>query len=306
MRLCQNLGIPANARFTPGLKKGDTMLKIVAAILFFFISAGPAVAGSWTWIPVQTIEVDWNGDGKQDRIILEAAKEIVETHDPGDFHRVRIQIAGRPEFVLEDTEGWVRYRDNTGALENSLNCLKDKVAEIFKYKATSLNRYKSIVKSDYIALTPVSPRRSKEFVLLLFGYQYASSPGKLHVISLDQKGDPKVILEKEFEVSYLEDLDDDDRVELIGEPWYGEVFGPDDIFHSYVPTHIYSLIRKDSALQLQLSEALSKKYNEENYYGWVSPEAAREYIVVEPKDGSSPKLMKLTDAEKAYGKPSAK
>lgn len=282
------------------------MIKIVGTLIFFFLSAVTAVAGSWTWIPVQTIEVDWNGDGKQDRIILEAAKEIVETHDPGDFHRVRIQIAGRPEFILENTEGWVRYRGNANALENSLNCLKDKVTGIFKYEAAAVNNYKSIVKSDYIALTPVSPRRNKEFVLLLFGYQYASSPGTLHVISLDQKGDPKVIFEKEFEVSQLEDLDGDNMVELIGNPWYGEVFGPDDIFHSYVPTYIYSLTRKDNALQLQLNEALSKKYNEENFYGWVSPAAAQEYVVVEPKDGSRPKLMKLTDAEKTYGKPGVK
>ena len=59
-------------------------------------------------------------------------------------------------------------------------------------------------------------------------------------------------------------------------------------------------------MQLQLNEALSKKYNEENYYGWVRPEAAHEYVVVEPTDGSPPKLMKLTDAEKAYGRPGVK
>ncbi len=223
------------------------MLKITYVVILLFLLAGSVVAGSWTWIPVQTINVDWNGDGKEDHIILEAAKEIVETHDPGDFHRVRIQIAGRPEFVLENTEGWVRYRDDANTLEKSLSFLADKAMEIFKYQASPLNHYKSVVRSDFVALTPVSPRRNKEFVLLLFGYQYASMPGKLNVIALDQKGYPEVIFDKEFEVSRLEDLDDDNMVELIGEPWYGEVFGPDNIFHSYVPTYIYSLTGRTPA-----------------------------------------------------------
>ncbi len=281
-------------------------MKIAGAVISFILLAVTAVAESWTWIPVETVAVDWNGDGKQDRIVLEAAKEIVETHDPGDFHRVRVQIAGKPEFVLENIEGWVRYQGEANMLEKSLSFLADKVVGIFKYKAAALNRYKSIVRSDYLALTPVSPRRNKEFVLLLFGYQYASMPGKLHVIALDQKGHPKVIFDKEFDVSRLEDLDDDNMVELIGDPWYGEVFGPDNIFHSYVPTYIYPLARKDGYLRLRLNMELSKKFNEENYYGWVSPDVAHEYVVVEPKDGSRPKLMKLTDAEKTYGMPGVK
>jgi hypothetical protein len=282
------------------------MLKITYAVILLFLLAGNAVGETWTWIPVETVEVDWNADGKKDRVVLEAIKEIVETHDPGDFHRVRIQIAGKPEFVLENSEGWVRYNGEASVPEKTLLFFVDKAVGLFKYQASSGNRYKSVARSDYFALSPASPSRNKEYIMLLFGYQYASSPGKLTVISLDHTGYPRVIFDEEFELSRLEVLDGDNLVELIGEPRYGEVFGPDNIFHSYVPTYIYSLVRKDGYLQLQMSRKLSKKYNEEHYYGWVDPEASHEYVVVEPKDGSSPKLMKLTDAEKTYGRPGMK
>ena len=281
---------------------GGVVAKIASAVILLVLWAVTAVAESWTWIPVETVAVDWNDDGQKDRIILEAAKEIIETRDPGDFHRLRIQIAGRPEFVLENVEGWVFSQDDASAL----SVLVDKIAGPFIYKASAVNRFKSIVRSDYFALTPVSPRRNKEFVLLLFGYQYASMPGKLYVIALDREGRPTVIFDKELEVSRLEDLDKNDKVELIGDPGYGEVFGPDNTFHSYAPTYIYSFFTENGCLHLRLNIELSKKFNEENYYGWVSPEEAQEYVVVEPKDGSRPRIMRLTEADRIYGRASVK
>ncbi len=269
-------------------------------ILYF--CAVHAAADSVTWVPVETREVDWNQDGKKDKIMLEAIKEIVEAKDPGDFHRIRIQIEGVPEFVLENREGWVRVRtENKPSRVKTI--LKGLITFFVRSQPQADDRFKNILPSDYVALTPVSPRENEELVLLLFDYQYASSPGKLTVIGLDQAGNPKVLFDREFELTKLDDIDGDAVPELIGQPWYGEVFGPDEIFHLYVPTHVYSFRKGEEGIRLEMNAELSAKYSQEHNYGWVDPETAREYVVVVPKDGGESRLMKLEEAERVYNVP---
>lgn len=223
-----------------------------------------------SWEIVEKVNFDWNQDKKMDQVILERPKVW---NDPGDFTRIRIKIAGKKEFILEDQDGLIQYKENN---EQSF--------------------IKSNIRSNYMVLYPISKNFS-ESLLMIFGYEYGSSPGKLLIISLNQEGYPEKIFDENFSIIKFEDLNGDKHPEMLGQPWYAEGLGNGDI-HTYCPIYVYRLDKSKTNIKVILDLDLSKKYNEEYGSGWAGPDPREDIVEVTPSDGSQSRLMNKKEAFK--------
>jgi hypothetical protein len=233
-----------------------------------------------TWEIINSVDFDWNQDGKTDKIIMELPKGW---RSPGTYTKVIIKISGKPDFILENKDGWDPYRDN------EFN--KQFYQDIYN---------KSIIKSDYFALLPISTTETKGSILLLFGVGYGSSPPELSIISLDNDDSPRVIFKRNFDAIKYVDFDNDNCPELIGWAWMSESFDSEHLINEYDPYLVYSLSKVNGQYQMTLNLNLSEKYNNEYGDGWAGPDFRRDIVVVHSKNGNKPKLMKLDEARKLY------
>jgi len=245
------------------------MRKVIKAVIYisFLVSI---VSCSNKWKPVYTTEFDWNIDGKKDKIILEIPKKW---NDPGDFHKVRIKISGKPEFTLENMDGWVIIDTSWPGLKN--------IPAI------------SQMSNKYFLVSPITETES---ALLLVGVGYASNPSKLTVITL--KNDyPEVIFNDEMDIYKYTDMNNDSIPDFILRPWLGEVYGPDNRFESYVPLFVYTLTKKNGHWKMIYDEKLSIQYTNDNLYGWAGREGSDSLVVFKPKNENKPRVMKLKEVE---------
>ena len=139
---------------------------------------------------VEIINIDINGDNKNDAITLE---QIKDWGDPGDFHKVTIKIAGKDERTFFNSSGWVAI----GGYETQFvgNLLTE-----------------AIYKSKYISLQKVS---NSEILLFCFGYVYASQPGLLSIINLTNPNNAELIFNDNFYLYKLKDIDNDNKKDII-------------------------------------------------------------------------------------------
>lgn len=248
--------------------------KVIALIVATVMVTSLACCQS-KWQTVSIVRHDWNHRGRLVTLIFQANQE----GDPGDFHRVRIQVPGHPELVVTNDTGWVKWRAEGDSLPAKLLSSKEDA------------------KSDYALFLKVSPGRS---MLVLIGYPYASSPGSLHVVELTDSDEPKLILHKEeLGLSGVDDLDADGTKEIVTYPCLSEGWGHD--FLTYDPLNVYKLPSKAGVGQAALSVELSRTYNLKHYYGWAGVECSQDVaIVLHPPGGGKPVIMKAKDAERLF------
>lgn len=136
---------------------------------------------------IEIINYDLNGDNKTDTIKIE---KLADWDDPGDYHLIRVIIDGK-EFSYFNIQGWVK----SSYFNEYLNMTSD-----------------NLVQSKYVVLKAAS---SKDLLILLNGYIYASSPGLLTVISIYDNNAPQLIFNEDAWIYKWEDLNNDYTKDLV-------------------------------------------------------------------------------------------
>ncbi|HEY3768113.1 MAG TPA: hypothetical protein VGN44_05525 [Candidatus Angelobacter sp.] len=224
---------------------------------------------------MEEFDYQWKADQPATHFKL----EIPEGYDdPGDFIRIHIQPKGRPEFVLNNEDGWVEYADPK--FPDAYTKLKEQ----------------SLVKSKYVLILPYSKNPNEPPLVFLRSWGYASNADRLHVVGFNQLGDPILLLNRELNLEELVDLDEDGHLEIVGLPWLSEEWGSG--FLTYSPYYVYKLPSPVDG-PATLSIELSKTYNLKNYYGWAGPEFNQKLVVIRhPPNGGKPLIMNADEAEK--------
>jgi hypothetical protein len=214
----------------------------------------------------------WDDSTKQFIFLAELPKGWT---DAGDFLRVRIKNHTGGDFKLENRDGWVKLNP--------------------KYSYS-----KSLFNDKHFILSPIRLDGSEK-ALILTGYGYASDASRLDIITL-YNGTPELTRTMDhFDILKIEDINHDSVNEVIGQKWLGEVYGKDNVFHSYCPYFVYRYSKNNDHWQFVFDLALTRDYNVKNYYGWRGTNPTEDYVVVHPKDGSKPRIMKMKDAIERYG-----
>ncbi|MBI5848015.1 MAG: hypothetical protein HZB31_08720 [Nitrospirae bacterium] len=258
-----------------------SLISLLLCCIFpaYVIAAGP-------WKLVSSVEYDWRGDGIPYAVTL----EIPEDWDSGgEYTKLTIRRNGKVLFTIEDEDGLTKHTIMTKQVRGMLPA----------------NR---LADSAYLLFLPQSTDRSIPPALLLFGPDYASSPGSLHIIILGGGGIPKLVFsERHFSLSGYMDITGDGIPELIGKHCYAEVWGPADdpmshTYNSYAPYQVFQFGKSpDETMNQNLR--LSEKYNRQNYYGWTGPGCHEDHVVVmKPHGGTKPEIMQRDEAYKIYGK----
>ncbi len=224
------------------------------------------------WKLVESLQFDWDKDGKSDSFVL----EVPEDWDSGgDSSRLTIRMSGGKAFVLENELGWMDFTE-----------------DVFSRTWAS----KNVVASPHFLFLRTRRGAESPPLLFLIGWGYASSPGSLHVIKLTTFGTPKLILYRaELELKDFTDLNGDGINEIVGLPCYSQTWGEDLL--TYDPFHVFVLPGETGMARFSLK--LTRNYNLKHYYGWAGPECSEKLaVVLHPPGGGKPKIMKAADAEK--------
>jgi hypothetical protein len=248
-------------------------LRFSSLLIFLLLASALAQTG---WKTAEAFQFDWDGHPNV-RVTLELP---MMWEGRGEFSRVRIQVPGRKEFVVQREVGWVHFRSEDAALADD-------------YAKSA----KNTLQSKNILAIRIWKMRT---VLLLFGSAYGSSPGGLDVLEISSDGQPQVVLrKKELGLRDMRDLDGDGIAELIGYPCLSQEFGNN--LQTYDPYNIYKL-GVDAGTPARLSLPLSKSYNLKHYYGWAGPRCSEDFaVVLSPPGGGRPQVMRTKDAEKLTG-----
>ena len=201
--------------------------------------------------------------------------------------RVRINVPGEEEFVLNNQDGWVKYTGKNSPFRFSPETLA------LAAEASSLLR------SD--AFMAMNVRNDRQ-ALLLISWGYASDAARLHVIELPKKGPPVVVFNDLLDVDDIRDFDYDGLKEIAGSPWLYETIG--DNLQTYDPKHVLHFGQTVGA-KLKLSIPLSRAYNEKHLYGWAGPNSSEKLLVFKPKTGK-PRILPEEEAHRLAESESAK
>lgn len=245
-------------------------------VLAFVIGGANQEKKKPTWKLVESLRFDWDADGKPDSLVL----EVPESGNYGDVStRLTIHLSGRTPFVLTNELGWMNFG-------------KDVVARAWSKR--------NLVSSPHFLFLQTGGGDKSSPLLFLLGWPYASSPGSLHVVKLNPIGIPELILfRKEFELLDFADLNGDGINEIVGKPCLSQEWGGG--FLTYDPFHVFVLPRQKGAARFSLQ--LSKEYNLKNYYGWAGPKCSEKLaIVLHPRGGGKPQIMKAVDAKRLFEK----
>ena len=195
----------------------------------------------WTngkYLLVESNGIDLNNDSKIDSINI---YHLDEWNDPGDFHKISVLYSSGNKLDIYNTGDWVNL---------------DSI-QLQEFQS------KNILTSKRILVTTTADRT----LLVVFGYSYASTPGKLTIIELSPKN-PKILFQDNFELMSLNDLNNDNLIEAIGLRYYAEFYeGAIDspiLLQSYKPYHVFEIGTDSLILNVELSE----EYNNKNYYGF--------------------------------------
>jgi hypothetical protein len=262
-------------------------MKLVTTVFLVAVSALSSTVNvqAFTFRTIESFSYDWNGDGKPYTFLLD---KIENWNDPGDYHRLTIKIPGKKVFVLDDRYGLVKY---------SSYCRWSHQ----KIPAENL----LATKSEYLVLATLGNTKKPVKLLFLFGYEYSSQPSMVHIIALDETGNPEIVFEGQLGIFGLTGMMKDGYAELIGYHGYSgytEHFGSNLMFESYNPRYVYAVSLNDSKVKISFDTKLTEEYNTENYV-WKGLKHSKDLegmVVVIPKNGK-PELMNVNDAEKKYG-----
>ncbi|HNV82595.1 MAG: hypothetical protein WBK94_02395 [Tenuifilaceae bacterium] len=136
---------------------------------------------------IDKIPYDIDKDEVKDTILV---YKIKDWSDPGDYQRLDIKLSSGELTKIYNLGDWINMEKE------------------------QLDRFQNInkLKSKRFLITDISKEKT---LLIIFGWAYASSPGKLTIIEL-RKGNLIPILQTKFDLLRLEDLDYDGEKELIG------------------------------------------------------------------------------------------
>lgn len=239
--------------------------------------ASPFVANAATkWKTVEELDYAW----KPGQSPVHFKLELPEGYDdPGDFIRIRIQVPGQPEFVLDNEDGWIEYNS------------KEQPSDVY----ANLGR-RNLVKSKYVLVLPDSKRASEPPLLFLRSWGYASDAERLHVIGFKPSGEPVTLINTDLDLAELADLDGDGHPEIAGLPCMSQGWGHELL--TYDPYHVYKVPHPVTG-PAAVSVELSKAYNLKHYYGWAGPDCSEKIaVVLHPPSGGKPIIMNADEAEK--------
>jgi hypothetical protein len=226
------------------------------------------------WTAVEEFDFDWSGKGAPAHFKLE---RHTGQQEPS---RLTIQIKGHKDFVLNNDDGWVEYETDFQPEEKFLKINKNLGTSRFVLFLRMTN-----------GLPPLA---------FLASMDYASDPERLHVIGLDDAGDPKLLFNQIFHLTELGDLDGDGTKEIAGQPCFSQSWSANLL--TYDPLHVYKLETAPKP-ELKLSLPLSQDYNLKHYYGWAGPDCSEDLaVVLHPPGGGKPVIMKTEEAKKMLGK----
>jgi hypothetical protein len=246
-----------------------------AASLLIFASIPAFVkTPSTKWKTVETLSYSWCAVAMPFEFVL----SIPVDHDSeGDFTRLQVVKGGTVVLAINDEDGMAKYSQEIPDGPMREQCAKNLLA------------------SEHLLMLPSVKGRSDCPILMMFGCSYASSPGSLHVIALGDARVPREILRlRNFSLAEVKDLDSDGVPEIIGKECFSQSMAP-GIF-TYDPYSVYRF-GAHAGSPMKLDVALSKRFNETNYYGWAGIKCREDIaVVLTPPGGGRPVLM---DAAKA-------
>lgn len=248
-------------------------IRLPVLLLLLVASSIPSQA---QWVHVETVRYDWSRDGKVYTFVLDVPKNW----DAGGYYsRLRIFAPNGSVSTFVDDNGLTKLTDVLGP-----NWIRPHLATLVK---------KNPVRSQYLLFLPAKRNSRKPFLLFLFGWPYASSPGSIHVIALDNGMPKQILYRSEFQpIDYV--LSEKGPTIMIGVPCLSEVWGNDLL--TYAPYCVYTF-PSTGATHAQLSLRLSKEYNLQHYYGWAGPKCSENLaVVLHPPGGGKPVIM---DAKRA-------
>ena len=150
---------------------------------FFLVDQHPNLQ----YYEIESHQIDLNDDRIMDQVSILVIKNW---SDPGDFHKIRITVAGMEPKEYINHSGWVSFNNN--------------------YPIAEQLKAQNLLDSKNILLSRVSPSTR---VLMLFGWVYASQPGLLTIINARNQS---VLFNKEWSVHTITDKNDDGFAELYG------------------------------------------------------------------------------------------
>jgi hypothetical protein len=221
------------------------------------------------WQTVETTTFRWRKGGSPYTLIVESPGRDAENG------RLRIKVPGRRDFMLPVSDGVATISDGLldkkGAADNLLN-------------------------SDYLYLTPKLKSSEGTPMLVMFGGGGGSSPGSLHVLSLDKTGYPiEMFSSGNFELAALTDLDGDGASEIVGKRCLSQMIGTD--LSTYDPYSVYRLPRARAGMA-SYSLALSKRYNLKHYYGWAGRDCREDVLVALHASKGKPRIVSAKEVER--------
>lgn len=125
---------------------------------------------------VDEFEFDLNGDNKNDKIQLKSIKGW--ENDPGDFHKIEIELSNGATWSEINGDGWVRFNQNYQVPD-----------DIIKKNESG---------TDLFLIT----KFGGQYIIGLFGYVYASEPGYLLLIEFSS-GEPRVFLGTKMDLNEI-------------------------------------------------------------------------------------------------------
>jgi len=247
----------------------------MCAILLVLAPISAAVGTpAMKWKTIETLNYNWCAATVAYEFVLTVP---VDYDSGGDFTRLQVMKDGKVVLEVNDDDGIAKYTQ-----------------EIPDGPMREDSR-RNLLASEHLLMLPSVQGKSKCPVLMMFGYSYASSPGSLHVISMNDKQVPFEILRlRNFSLVEIKDLDNDGVPEIVGKECLSQSFGPGIL--TYDPYSVYRF-SANAGSPMKLDIVLSKKYNETNYYGWAGIKCREDIsVVLHPPGGGKPAIM---DAAKA-------
>jgi hypothetical protein len=250
-----------------------------AAIWLTFILLLPftvSASGQTRWIHVETLQYDWNHDGKPCTFILDRPSNFA---GGGDYTRLRVVAENGARLSFVDNDGLTDFADSVAP-----NWVTPHFTAIVK---------RNPVASRRLLFVPVDLKSSKPFLLCMFGWPYASSPGSIHIIASINGVPEQVLYRREFQIVDYR-LNDNSPIQIVGEPCFSQQWGNGLL--TYDPYWVFS-VPSGGAGGATLSIPLSREYNLKHYYGWAGPNCSEKLaVVLHPPSGGKPVIM---DAKKA-------
>ena len=228
------------------------------------------------WRPTGILQYRWVRGAPPYLLI----REDPTTQDTAELigTRLRIRWPGHEDVLVEDSVGWGLFEPDMLAMDSSVFA-------------------RELADSTNLFVFPSVYGKNGAPTLALIGYQFGSSPGSFHLLTVTPEGVPvEVMRARTFDPDAALDLDGDGVVELVGKYAWGEGMSSTNArgcaLGSYAP---YSVIRFSGSPVPKATEdsALSRIYNEAHYAWYDGPDP--DHALVQWCPGNKYKLTRTND-----------